>query len=544
MKQTRINNLFESDANLDIYEYLYKIGVENPYDFLKANYIEPDSNYGKPLICAKNALKEHKDEIVYIIFDSDNDGEFSGSILDDSLRKHFNYKTQIILHNKNPKAHGLTDDEIMDYLKSVKPSLLIIPDAGTSDTKQCKELHDLGWTIICLDHHKEDEKSEKNIYAIVVNNQIIDTVENKCGSGTLVTWHFIHSIDCNIANEYISYVAISLLSDSMDVRTRENGTFIIRGLRESAIHENIKPLIETFNKDFNPISYSFGVIPKINATIRMGSLKDKLLLADICRGTSKEYDECIKSMNKCYNKQRSETERLTNDVDLINEDSNALIFKLSEKTPLTGLVANKLMSKYSRPVMVLREDDYGNVSGSLRSPVNVRKIFADSGLFVFAKGHEKSCGVCYKEDQENKILEYLENLKIEQETEDVVCSYSKVLPNTELIDKFSDYDFLWTSNSSLLSQPRYAFTDIKLSENRVDVIGRGGTTIKFKIGAWTFVKFFCSHKWIEDNIKGDMLVDIIGTLQWNEWQGNKTPQVIIDEIIFKEQKDEFEALFG
>jgi hypothetical protein len=120
------------------------------------------------------------------------------------------------------------------------------------------------------------------------------------------------------------------------------------------------------------------------------------------------------------------------------------------------------------------------------------------------------------------------------------------LPPTDLIDEFGVYTDLWASNSNVVTQPRYAFTDIKLSENKVEAIGRGGTTIKFRIGAWTFVKFFCSHKWIEDNIKGDMLVDIIGTLQWNEWQGNKTPQVIIDEIIFKEQKDEddFEALFG
>ena len=40
-----------------------------------------------------------------------------------------------------------------------------------------------------------------------------------------------------------------------------------------------------------------------------------------------------------------------------------------------------------------------------------------------------------------------------------------------------------------------------------------------------------------------MKIEVIGTLAWNEWQGNKTPQVIIDDIEVKKDELSFEDLF-
>ena len=55
---------------------------------------------------------------------------------------------------------------------------------------------------------------------------------NTVGSGTLVTWHFIHKLDEKLANKYISYVFISILSDSMSLLSDENRTFADRGIIE------------------------------------------------------------------------------------------------------------------------------------------------------------------------------------------------------------------------------------------------------------------------------------------------------------------------
>ena len=47
------------------------------------------------------------------------------------------------------KEHGLSK-EIMNELKSVEPSLLIILDASANDSDQCKKLKKLGWSICAI----------------------------------------------------------------------------------------------------------------------------------------------------------------------------------------------------------------------------------------------------------------------------------------------------------------------------------------------------------------------------------------------------------
>lgn len=56
-------------------------------------------------------------------------------------------------HDKNGKAHGLGDDDVFKQIKKCEPSLLIIPDAGSEDEKECAKLRKLGFEIGINDHH-------------------------------------------------------------------------------------------------------------------------------------------------------------------------------------------------------------------------------------------------------------------------------------------------------------------------------------------------------------------------------------------------------
>ena len=69
-----------------------------------------------------------------------------------------NYPIKIIYHTR-PKAHGLSDIEVPDDVK-----LLIMADAGTNDTDECKKLKDRGVDVLILDHH---EKEDNNSYALL-----------------------------------------------------------------------------------------------------------------------------------------------------------------------------------------------------------------------------------------------------------------------------------------------------------------------------------------------------------------------------------------
>ena len=121
--------------------------------------------------------------------------------------KQLGYKGIPILHDS--KKHGLTENVMNILAFGDKPKLLWIPDAGTNDVEQCKILkEEYNYTIVISDHHL---CSQYNPYAIIVNNQISPNVINKEGCGATVTWHCIHNINPQLANQLISYVMIILI---------------------------------------------------------------------------------------------------------------------------------------------------------------------------------------------------------------------------------------------------------------------------------------------------------------------------------------------
>ena len=130
-----------------------------------------------------------------VLVDEDPDGFCSASMMYLYIKRmDENYPVEYILH-KRAKAHGLSDDVIIP--NDIK--LLIIPDAGTNDCKECKELSEQGVDILILDHH---EKEEDNPYALIVNNQMSNSYPNKCLCGAGVVYRFLQALDDENWNEF------------------------------------------------------------------------------------------------------------------------------------------------------------------------------------------------------------------------------------------------------------------------------------------------------------------------------------------------------
>ena len=80
---------------------------------------------------------------IEILVDSDPDGFCSAAMMYSYIKKLDNkYPVNYIMHTK-AKSHGLGDDITV----SEDTNLLIIPDAGTNDTEECKKLSDKGIDI-------------------------------------------------------------------------------------------------------------------------------------------------------------------------------------------------------------------------------------------------------------------------------------------------------------------------------------------------------------------------------------------------------------
>src|SRR5205085_11494007 len=110
-------------------------------------------------------------------------------------------------------------------------NLVIVPDAGSNQFKEHKQLKERNIDVIVLDHHECNEESGD---AIVVNSQLSPDYPNKQFSGVGITYKFCKALDDKLgikhADEYLDLVAIGNVADSQDMRSLETRYFVLKGL--------------------------------------------------------------------------------------------------------------------------------------------------------------------------------------------------------------------------------------------------------------------------------------------------------------------------
>jgi single-stranded-DNA-specific exonuclease len=306
-KYKNINSIkgFGNDILLNI---LKARGIEDTNLFLNLNdkVLEDYKNYDNMDIAGKTYLNHiNSENKIGIVIDFDCDGFTSASEMFlytkevcNKLNKNFN--TEYIMHDH--KSHGL-DESIMKTIKEGQYNLLLIPDAGTNDYKQHKELKDLNMDIICLDHHQSKKYSND---AIIVNNQMSSKIKNKAMTGVGVVYKFCKYIDellkFNIADDYLDIVALGMIADSADLRDLESRYLVLEGLKLIQNNTNKNQFISRLYKEkaysMNNLvtitGVAFYMCPAINCIIRGGNDEEREILFKAFIGTDDLYVDKIR----------------------------------------------------------------------------------------------------------------------------------------------------------------------------------------------------------------------------------------------------------
>jgi len=229
MKYKLIENESTNKNSSLIDKILLNRGVQDPKHYLKTTDADLHpyqllDNMDEAVKCLLSHV-ENNDNIC-ILIDSDFDGICSASILYQYLKETFpSINLQYTM--QDGKQHGLSDKTKLP--KNIQ--LLLTPDASTNDIKPCKKLKEQSVDVIALDHHT---KNAENPYAIIVNPYCSKNYPNFQLSGGAVTYKFLQALDAEIwndnADKYLDLVALSLISDSMDLREKENRRLVELGL--------------------------------------------------------------------------------------------------------------------------------------------------------------------------------------------------------------------------------------------------------------------------------------------------------------------------
>ena len=497
----KIKQLYKKNEAIDLNSYLTKCGVKDINEFIEptGKYLDNFSDYYN-MDKAVEMFKRHIGENTYILCDDDVDGITSTIILARYMKRiNPEWNIKVLVHEG--KERGLQDETIFNGIindNEFNAKFLIIPDGGTNDKEQANAL-DID--ILVLDHHMittpitngilVNNQSEKN------NNVSIN------GSGCLVVHKFLQALDndfdINFSAEYIHLVALSLVSDVMDMSDEQNRTYYHYGLETFDCINNkfLKALFEKFigDKPYTQRDIAFKIVPKLNAICRSKNKEVKYIIlnAFFGKGIDNALEECanahanqIDTVNKIIDNHIDEITKLSN--------NNIVIFSCNDMPKsYSGLIAGKIMDiSGGKPTLVGKIIDNEFV-GSLRSPIPLQGELDNNELVEWARGHEQSCGILIKEQNLQPLIEYYNSLKLSYEPcINVLKSYAiKDIP-CNLFNLFEpNMDVLWGNG---IPKPTFELHNIIFTANDLQILGKNHRTVKLTLDNISFLFFNITNK--------------------------------------------------
>ena len=507
---------------------------------------------------------------VLIQIDSDCDGYTSAAALINYLNRLFPgfVQNNIYYRIHTGKQHGILLETIPEDVK-----LVIAPDSSSNDYEVHQELKSRGVNVLVIDHHEADKISEN---AVIINNQLCD-YPTKSLSGVGMVYKFCSYMDellnVDYADDYLDLVALGMVADMMDLRDYETRHLITRGL-ENIRNPYFKGMIDkqaySLKGDITPIGVAFYIAPYVNATIRMGTQEEKLMLFESmldyrgyelvpstkrgCKGQQEtRVEQACRNCTNIKNRQTKARDAALENIERIIKEKNLLDNKIlaikldtfAADRNLTGLIANQLMARYQRPVLLLNktEDGWeGSGRGYDKSKFdNLREFLKESELVMYAEGHANALGVGIRDIDFKTFVEY-SNRELAEFDFTPCYKVDFIFNGSDFrgkdIVEIAELKSLWGQG---VDEPFVAIEHINVSAGNIVLMSPDKSpTLKITLPNGTsLIKFKSSQEEYEKlrSETGCITINVVGKCERNIWNGTVTPQIIIEDYeIVGEQK--------
>ena len=507
---------------------------------------------------------------VLIQIDSDCDGYTSAAALINYLNCLFPgfVQSNVYYRIHTGKQHGILLETVPDDVK-----LVIAPDSSSNDYEVHQQLKSKGVDVLVIDHHEADMISEN---AVIINNQLCD-YPTKSLSGVGMVYKFCSYIDellnVDYADQFLDLVALGLVADMMDLRDFETRHLITRGL-ENIRNPYFKGMVDkqaySLKDGISPIGVAFYIAPYVNATIRMGTQEEKLMLFESmldyrgyelvpstkrgCKGQQEtRVEQACRNCTNIKNRQTKARDAALENIERIIKEKNLLENKIlvvkletfAADRNLTGLIANQLMAKYQRPVLLLNktEDGWeGSGRGYDKSKFdNLREFLKESDLVMYAEGHANALGVGITDEAFKSFIEY-SNRELAEFDFTPCYKVDFIFSGADFrgkdIVEIAELKSLWGQG---VDEPFVAIEHINVYAGNVVLMSPDKSpTLKITLPNGTsLIKFKSSQEEYEKlrSETGCITINVVGKCERNVWNGTVTPQIIIEDYeIVGEQK--------
>jgi single-stranded-DNA-specific exonuclease len=341
---------------------------------------------------------------------------------------HFPYSNIELLITDRKKGYGFIPEYVDEDTK-----LYITSDNGITSVPATDEAKKKGAKVIICDHHQPDlDTGMPDADAIVDPYHPEDNFPYKDISGSFVLWFFIkaliekYNMDIDPYQEFLPEIALTTLSDVMPVNKHIN-RYVVKDFvdkfcsNDSCHREYLNTFREQVNDKPTAESFSFGLIPMINATQRMTKADHGayFLIANNKEDSFKWF-EYIQGLN---NARKEKQQNLLSYIEKYYKEYIKQPFIVipgkfqKEYKGVLGVISGNLAKANNKPCIVLNyNEEKKEYSGSGRSigELNILDVLRDNPYIENVGGHKQALGITIKEEKFNDFY-----LKLQEDIQKV-----------------------------------------------------------------------------------------------------------------------------
>lgn len=480
-----------------------------------------------------------KKERILVYGDYDADGVTSTSILVSALRE-LGAEVGWYIPNRFTEGYGPNEaafrnaaDEGID--------LIITVDNGIQGHHEMLVAKELDIDVIITDHHEIGETLPE-AYAIVHPMHPDFDYPFKYLSGAGVALKIAQALLDHPAPEFTALAAIGTVADLVSL-TDENRAIVQQGIKVMNNHPSaaIEALLSQvgYNDAINEETIGFIIGPRLNA---VGRLDDASLAAELLMCESAEEAEFLAEQVEHFNQERKDIVQEIADEALEMaqaevEAGNRFLILAQENwhEGVLGIVASRIVETYGLPTIILNIDTAQDFAkGSARSIEQVsmyEMLDKERPLISKFGGHHMAAGMTLPIENIEKLKTALnahmaELAKHEDLTPrkkvDLVLSESDItVKNISDIEKLRPFGTDFTS-------PVFELDGIQVKQSKG--IGQEGKHLKMTLGDSKLQALYWQNGAYAHQLEPNEPLNLIGTLQINEWNGNQSPQFMVQDM--------------
>ncbi|MER2190210.1 MAG: single-stranded-DNA-specific exonuclease RecJ [Solibacillus sp.] len=508
-----------------------------------ACYYDPFLMHGMQEAVARIEEALDSGQKILVYGDYDSDGITSTTVMLNVLMD-LGADVEFMIPNRFTHGYG-PHEELFRQAHANGVELIITVDNGISGIEPIRVAKELGMDVIVTDHHEPGEVLPN---ADVILHPRVPEGHYPFGelAGVGVAFKLAHALYGELPDHLFEFVAIGTVADLVPL-VGENRYLVQRGIEALRTSYNawVPALCEVAGAkqtDINEETIGFYFGPRLNAVGRLG---DAAPGVEFLMSENKAQATTFANMLNDKNTERKKiVEDITNEA-IAQIESNTTIQNSfvtvvageGWNPGVVGIVASRLVEKYYRPTIVLALDhDKGIAKGSARSIEGFHlynELAKNRDILPHFGGHPMAAGMTLP-------LEHVDELRRRLDEQARAC-----LTDEQLIQKLQidvPIDLSEVSVAAIeeirklgpfgmeFAKPVFALQNINVKSMRK--IGAGENHLKMeledKYGTVDAIGFSKGH--LHDEISYGVPLSVVGDLQINEWQGNKKPQFMVEDV--------------